>query len=59
MTAIASALEYAYKGKVSLHWSSYVLLSSATKLHVHLNFPGLLQILFAPYQSDDKIFPGL
>lgn len=26
MTAIASALEYAYKGKVCLHWCSYVLL---------------------------------
>jgi len=35
MTAIASALEYAYKGKFSLHWSSYMLL----KLRHHLKQP--------------------
>ena len=57
MTAIASALEYAYKGKVSLHCTSYVLLKlrhhfKFVNLAVHLNFPDVLQILFAPYRSD-------
>ena len=47
MTAIASALEYAYKGKVSLHWFSAKMRQPSCSFELSS---------FAPYQSDDNTF---